>query len=96
MLDCIGEPSTNRCRGSPGVTAGATFELFYEPDYLLPHRHAAWLLISERLAEAAALAAHLSDVVPVLAAVADGLSRLSDKIGETATRSVGEAASPRR
>ena len=73
--------------GSPGVTAGATFELFYEPDYLLPHRRAAWLLISERLAEAAALAAHLSDAVPVLAAVADRLSGLSDKIGRTATRS---------
>jgi hypothetical protein len=65
--------------GSPGVTAGATFELFYEPDYLLPHRHAAWLLISERLAEAAALADHLSDRVPVLAATAAGLSRLSDQ-----------------
>ena len=72
---------------SPGVTAGATFELFYEPDYLLPHRRAAWLLIGERLAEAASLATHLSDTVPVLAATAAGLSRLSEQIGSGATRS---------
>jgi hypothetical protein len=82
--------------GSPGVTAGAPFELFYEPDYLLPHRRAAWLLISERLAEAAALAAHLSDAVPMLAAVAAGLSRLSNKIGTSVTRSQGQAAGQRR
>jgi hypothetical protein len=75
--------------GSPGVTAGAPFELFYQPDYLLPHRRAAWLLISERLAEAAALAAHLSDALPVLAAIAAQLSRLSDQIGAGANRSEG-------
>jgi hypothetical protein len=71
----------------PGATAGAPFELFYEPDYLLPHHRAAWLLMSERLGEAAALAAHLSDVGPILTTVADGLSRLSDKIGTSVTRS---------
>jgi hypothetical protein len=71
---------------SPGVTAGATFELFYEPDYLLPHRRAAWLLISERLAEAAALAAHLSDMLPALADTAAGLCRLSDQIGTSAAK----------
>jgi hypothetical protein len=71
---------------SPGITAGAPFELFYEPDYLLPHHRAAWLLMSERLAEAAALAAHLSDAGPVLTTVADGLTRLSDKIGTSVTR----------
>jgi hypothetical protein len=75
--------------GSPGLTAGATFELFYEPDYLLPHRRAAWLLVSERLAEAAALAAHLSDTVPALGAIAAELSRLSDQIGAGANRSEG-------
>jgi hypothetical protein len=40
----------------PGRTAGATFELFYQPDYLLPHRRAAWLLMAEHLADAAVLA----------------------------------------
>jgi Ferritin-like len=40
----------------PGRTAGATFELFYQPDYLLPHRRAAWLIGAELLADAAARA----------------------------------------
>jgi hypothetical protein len=75
--------------GSPGLTAGATFELLYEPDYLLPHRRAAWLLMSERLAEAAALAAHLSDTVAVLGTVGAELTRLSNQVGAGATRSEG-------
>ncbi len=70
---------------NPGLTAGPTFELFYQPDYLLPHRRAAWLLMSERLAEAAALGAHLSERLPVLAPIAAALSRLSDQIGAGAT-----------
>lgn len=37
----------------PGCTAGATFELFYQPDYLLPHREAAWLIAAELLSGAA-------------------------------------------
>ena len=40
----------------PGRTAGPTFELFYQPDYLLPHRRAAWLFMAEHLADAAVLA----------------------------------------
>jgi hypothetical protein len=36
----------------PGMTAGASFELFYENDYLVPHREAAWALLEERLREA--------------------------------------------
>jgi hypothetical protein len=39
--------------------AGPSFELFYESDYLLPHRDAAWALIEERLREAAAFADRL-------------------------------------
>jgi hypothetical protein len=70
---------------SPGLTAGLTFELFYQPDYLLPHRRAAWLLMSERLAGAAALGAHLSEGLPVLAPIAAALSRLGDQIGAGAT-----------
>jgi hypothetical protein len=71
--------------GRPGVTAGATFELFYEPDYLLPHRRAAWLLMSERLTDAAGLAARLSDQVPPLVPIAAALSRLSDQLSLGAT-----------
>ncbi len=37
----------------PGMTAGPSFELFYETDYLMPHREAAWALLAERLDEAA-------------------------------------------
>ena len=36
-----------------GLNAGPTFELFYESDYLLPHREAAWALLEERVREAA-------------------------------------------
>jgi hypothetical protein len=43
--------------------------------------------MSERLAEAAALAAHLSSTVPVLAAIAAELSRLSDQISTGVTPS---------
>lgn len=40
----------------PGRTAGPSFELFYESDYLLPHRDAAWALLTERLDVAAGFA----------------------------------------
>ncbi len=36
-----------------GRTAGPSFELFYESDYVLPHREAAWILLTERLRQAA-------------------------------------------
>jgi hypothetical protein len=39
----------------PEMTAGPSFELFYENDYLLPHREAAWALLEERVREAANL-----------------------------------------
>src|SRR4029077_7648545 len=43
----------------PGMTAGPSFELFYESDYLMPHRDAAWALLAERLDAAAWLWAQL-------------------------------------
>ncbi len=45
----------------PGLTAGPSFELFYEDDYLMPHRAAAWALLAERLDEAAGLCFQLQD-----------------------------------
>ena len=36
----------------PGLNAGPSFELFYETDYLMPHREAAWALLEERLRDA--------------------------------------------
>jgi CDGSH-type Zn-finger protein/truncated hemoglobin YjbI len=40
--------------GYPGRTAGPSFELFYETDYVLPHREAAWILLTQRIRQAAA------------------------------------------
>jgi len=37
----------------PGKNAGPSFELFYETDFLMPHRTAAWAMLTERLGEAA-------------------------------------------
>ena len=43
----------------PARTAGPSFELFYESDYLMPHQHAAWALLAERLDTAAWLCSEL-------------------------------------
>jgi hypothetical protein len=43
----------------PGKTAGPNFE-FYRTGYLLPHRHAAWVLMHERLLELAHYCTRLS------------------------------------
>jgi CDGSH-type Zn-finger protein len=48
----------------PGQTAGPSFELFYESDYLLPHRDAAWALLAERLDVAAGFAREIVDGDP--------------------------------
>jgi hypothetical protein len=64
----------------PGSTAGAPFELFYQPDYLLPHRRAAWLIISERIGEAAGFARTLSVTLPALSPVATALLAYSERM----------------
>jgi hypothetical protein len=64
----------------PGATAGAPFELFYQPDYLLPHRRAAWLVMGEHLADAAAFASRVSESVPQVAAIATALAGHADRI----------------
>ena len=52
----------------PGRTAGPSFELFYESDYLMPHREAAWTLLEERLREAATFCDNVrGDCDPLLA-----------------------------
>jgi CDGSH-type Zn-finger protein/truncated hemoglobin YjbI len=70
----------------PGMTAGPSFELFYENDYLMPHREAAWALLEERLRETAnfcglvreiasgVVAAELAPVQDALTDVADSLA----------------------
>ncbi|HEY0717442.1 MAG TPA: ferritin-like protein, partial [Streptosporangiaceae bacterium] len=52
----------------PGRTAGPSFELFYESDYLLPHRDAAWALLAERLDVAASFAREVIAGDPTVAA----------------------------
>jgi Ferritin-like len=48
----------------PGLNAGPTFELFYESDYLMPHREAAWTLLEERLREAANFCGLVQEIAP--------------------------------
>jgi hypothetical protein len=47
-----------------GLNAGPSFELFYESDYLLPHREAAWALLEERLRDAANYCTRVGETAP--------------------------------
>lgn len=47
----------------PGRTAGPSFEI-YPREYLLPHRHAAWVLLHERSTEQAGYCRRLADRAP--------------------------------
>ena len=69
----------------PGVTAGPGFELFYQVDYLLPHREAAWVLMEERLRDAAAFARRCGELctpalMEPLAQVARSLDKYADQL----------------
>lgn len=72
----------------PGRTASPSFELFYETDYLLPHRGAAWALLEERLREAmtfcercrAGSAAELASVSGILGQVSTAFGRMADSL----------------
>jgi hypothetical protein len=73
----------------PGVTAGPGFELFYQVDYLLPHREAAWILMEERLRDAAAFAVRCGEVctpalMEPLARVARSLEKYADMLAAAA------------
>jgi CDGSH-type Zn-finger protein/truncated hemoglobin YjbI len=65
----------------PGRTAGPSFELFYESDYVLPHREAAWILLAERIRQAAAFC---QPGTPGAPAVADGLAAVQASLTEIA------------
>ena len=69
----------------PGVTAGPGFELFYQVDYLLPHREAAWVLMEERLRDAASFALRCGQqctpaLMEPLAKVARALEKYADRL----------------
>jgi hypothetical protein len=69
----------------PGSTAGPSFELFYENDYLLPHRDAAWLILAERVAEAAAYCESLCEpAVPSLAPIRQSLRDIATSLTTSA------------
>ena len=70
---------------SPGINAGPGFELFYQVDYLLPHREAAWVLMEERLRDAAAFAVRCGEactpaLMEPLAKVAKALEQFADQL----------------
>jgi Ferritin-like len=62
-----------------GLNAGPSFELFYESDYLLPHREAAWALLEERVREAANFCALLRERAP------EPVANQLDPVGEALT-----------
>ena len=65
----------------PGRTAGPSFELFYESDALLPHRGAAWILITERIRQAAAFC---EPGIPCAQGIADSLEVVRSGLTEIA------------
>jgi hypothetical protein len=71
----------------PGFSAGPSFELFYENDYLMPHREAAWALLEERVRQASSLCAGVADnasedVARALGPVAEALTAVGDSLAE--------------
>jgi len=70
---------------NPGVNAGPALELFYDVDYLLPHREAAWTIMTERLREIADLATRCRDAcvpafMPHVSKVTDALRAQADRL----------------
>ena len=63
----------------PGRTAGPSFELFYESDYVLPHRRAAWLLLEERLRDAHAFCRRIQAEAPDLSVALQPIATSLDK-----------------
>ena len=69
----------------PGMNAGPSFELFYENDYLMPHREAAWALLEERIREAASFCGLIQEIAPKpvaeeLAPVEQALADVADSL----------------
>jgi Ferritin-like len=68
-----------------GLNAGPSFELFYESDYLLPHRESAWALLEERVREAANFCSRVRESAPdpvanQLAPVGEALTGVADSL----------------
>jgi CDGSH-type Zn-finger protein/truncated hemoglobin YjbI len=87
VIEPIGELLTTLPVGTEhtGRTAGPSFELFYQPDYLLPHREAAWRMMAEHLADAGALAQQHGHAEPRLLPISDALQRLAETLRSQAS-----------
>ena len=88
----------------PGRTAGPSFELFYESDYLMPHQHAAWALLAERLDTAAWLCSELcagrgtavaAQLEPVLGAIRQIAASLAAHLEAGTPQAALASAGPR-
>ena len=66
----------------PGMNAGPSFELFYENDYLMPHRDAAWALLEERVREGANFCGLVQEIAP--ARVAGELGPVQEALNDVA------------
>jgi hypothetical protein len=74
----------------PGHTAGPALELFYETDYLLPDRVAAWTIMEERMREVADLATRCRDeciptFMPPLSRITDALRAQAEALSAAAS-----------
>ena len=97
VIEPLGELVTTRPVGPEfeGRTAGASFELFYESDYLMPHREAAWALLAERLDEATAFCERVrskwpdevgNELAPIGAALTDMVQKLQSHFPDWGAR----------
>ena len=71
----------------PDLTAGPSFELFYENDYLMPHRGAAWALLEERIRDASNFCSLVEGIASEatasqLTSVREALTRVADSLAE--------------
>jgi hypothetical protein len=64
--------------GHPGRTAGASFQLAYRSNFLLPHRRSAWIRFVERFEEAATFAREVDGSEEIREALA-GVAQLLEK-----------------
>ena len=67
-------------KNQPGKTAGPCFEM-YRREYILPHKHAAWMIVHERLLELSAFSHEIAKKQPSLTqleTVGDSLSHHAD------------------
>ena len=78
----------------PGRTAGPSFELFYESDYVLPHLQAAWILLTERIRVAAEFCQPGAPCGPAVAGRLDAVRSALNEIADTLAAHLPAAGLP--